>query len=661
MDVEWADITKAEGDAFVVGHYIGVLPQNAEWALDCALSRTKETSRLLLTDLTRRGAIRGALGDLNFFPWTGGRQIVLAGMGRSGMFRESQLKTLARNVVETIGRLLSRPNICMVLIGSGYGNLEVEQSVAGLLDGIDQARAADPALEIGRVRIVERDLDRSYEILEALRTIARDRSLGIDVAPEVVERDSAGGVIPVPFGLSLMLASLAQACREGAGSPLHATVETLVAELPEQSRDKVRERLASLGDERNPRRLGLEFRFAPKGQEQDKEIADRVGFSQDGAKVRATAITNMTTVTARDLDVPLAWVDRIVEDLHAPLPDRLTERSVKAYRYLVHQDLKDSLQGRGGPLVLEVDRSMARVPWEMIHDDGLGSLPLAVQRPLARQLRTSYSPRSGAWGQRAGVRALVIGDPDGSLEYARKEARSVATLLEQRGITVDFRLGSADELGLGRYGAEPAELFEILALLQSGNFDLVHYSGHAAFYPESPDRSGWLFANGEILTASRLENVDRPPRLIVANACISAALSTQHAEVPVAARPGPVEDANAAGGAHPPPDPKPRRPGDARIVASLADEFFRRGVADYIGTAWEVPEGPAEMFALKFYETLLGKGEAGAGHGTGRTLGEAVQAARRELWDKRTQWPAELQTVWAAYQHYGDPTRGLRD
>ena len=554
------------------------------------------------------------------------------------MFRESQLKTLARNVVETIGRLLSRPNICMVLIGSGYGNLEVEQSVAGLLDGIDEARTADPALEIGRVRIVERDLDRSYEILEALRTIARGRTLGIDVAPEVVERDSAGGVIPIPFGLSLMLASLAQACREGACSPLHATVETLVAQLPEQSRDEVRERLATLGDERNPRRLGLEFRFAPKDQAQDKEIADRVGFSQDGAKVRATAITNMTTVTARDLDVPLAWVDRIVEDLHAPLPDRLTERSVKAYKYLVHQDLKDSLQGRDGPLVLEVDRTMARVPWEMIHDDGLGSLPLAVQRPLARQLRTSYSPRAGAWDPRAGVRALVIGDPDGSLEYARKEARAVAKLLEQHGITVDLRLGAADELGLGRYGAEPAELFEILALLQSGNFDLVHYSGHAAFYPESPDRSGWLFANGEILTASRLENVDRPPRLIVANACISAALSTQHAEVPIAARPG-----------------------DARIVASLADEFFRRGVADYIGTAWEVPEGPAEMFAVKFYETLLGKGKAGAGHGTGPTLGEAVQAARKELWDKRTQWPAELQSVWAAYQHYGDPTRGLRD
>ena len=66
IDVEWADITKAEGDAFVVGHYIGVLPQNAELALDIALSGTSKPSRLVLTDLTRRGAIRGALGDVMF-------------------------------------------------------------------------------------------------------------------------------------------------------------------------------------------------------------------------------------------------------------------------------------------------------------------------------------------------------------------------------------------------------------------------------------------------------------------------------------------------------------------------------------------------------------------------------------------------------------------
>ncbi len=92
VDVEWADIVRADGDVFVVGHYVGVLPQNAELALDRALSGTEEPSRLVLTDLTRRGVIRGALGDVIFFPRADGRQIVLAGMGRPGTFGEAQFR-----------------------------------------------------------------------------------------------------------------------------------------------------------------------------------------------------------------------------------------------------------------------------------------------------------------------------------------------------------------------------------------------------------------------------------------------------------------------------------------------------------------------------------------------------------------------------------------
>ena len=161
IDVEWADITKAEGDAFVVGHYIGVLPQNAELALDIALSGTSEPSRLVLTDLTRRGAIRGALGDVMFFPRKDGKQVVLAGMGRPGLFGEAQLRKLARSVTEAIGRLMARPTVCTVLVGSGVGNLDVRESVTGLLSGIAEAIAADRTLEVDRLRIVEKSLDRA--------------------------------------------------------------------------------------------------------------------------------------------------------------------------------------------------------------------------------------------------------------------------------------------------------------------------------------------------------------------------------------------------------------------------------------------------------------------------------------------------------------------
>lgn len=650
VDVEWADITKADGDAFVVGHYVGVLPQNAELALDIALSGTKERSRLVLTDLTSRGAIRGALGDVIFFPRADGKQVVLAGMGRPGLFGEAQLKKLARSVAETLGRLIKRPTICMVLIGSGFGNLQVYESVTGLLAGIAEALAADPKLEIGRLRIVERNLDKAYEILGTMTDkadpVSQEHGLKIEVVPEVVERDAAGGVIPIPFGFSLMLASLAQACFEGKGSRLHTTAEALVAELPEHLRDEVRNDLQRRGSERNLRRLGLKFRLGQEDSPRGGEIPDRISFSHDGTTVRTAAITNLTTVTERALGMQFAWVDRIVDDLYAALPDGVEERSVKAYNHLIHPDLRDKMLPEG-PLVIEVDRTLARVPWEMIHDSSPGRLPLAVHRPLARQLRTTYSPRVADPVSPDRLKALVIGDPDDSLEYARAEAKAVAEILGRRGIEVVLRLGPPDELRLGKYGADPADLFDVITLLQSGEFDLVHYSGHAMFNAEYPDQSGWVFDNDEVFTPSKLENVDRPPRLIVANACISAALSPGATGAPAAA-------ANAPGA-----QPHARRPGDARIVASLADEFFRRGVADYIGTAWEVPELPAKMFAEKFYKALLGEGRAGPG-ANGSTLGKAVQDARRTLYEQRGKW-GELGTVWAAYQHYGDPTRTLRE
>ena len=92
----------------------------------------------------------------------------------------------------------------------------------------------------------------------------------------------------------------------------------------------------------------------------------------------------------------------------------------------------------------------------------------------------------------------------------------------------------------------------------------------------------------------------------------------------------------------------PSPPRGVGFVASLADEFFRRGVSDYIGTAWEVPSVPAKMFAMSFYKALLDQAHP-------YSIGEAVRLARQELYDHQDNFGA----VWAAYQHYGDPTRRL--
>ena len=56
---------KPRVDAVAVGHYIGVAPQNAELALDRAISKAgpDDGSKLLITALHRRGAISGSLGS----------------------------------------------------------------------------------------------------------------------------------------------------------------------------------------------------------------------------------------------------------------------------------------------------------------------------------------------------------------------------------------------------------------------------------------------------------------------------------------------------------------------------------------------------------------------------------------------------------------------
>src|SRR5262249_50922799 len=147
-------------------------------------------------------------------------------------------------------------------------------------------------------------------------------------------------------------------------------------------------------------------------------------------------------------------------------------------------------------------------------------------------------------------------------------------------------------------------------------------------------------------TRSRLGGVARPPRLIVANACVSGALS----KVGAGGQPAAAAAANAPGAAP--------LIGDARIVAGLADEFFRRGVGDFIGTAWEVPESPAKLFAEHLYKALFANLED---RQPGLTpMGKAVQEARRQLYSRREEF-GEHASVWAAYQHYGDPTRTLAE
>jgi hypothetical protein len=129
LEVMWGDICRANGEIYAAGHYQGVLPQAGERALDEVVSgvirgQSDDARELVITSHTRRGIIRGAVGDVNFFPWANARKTVaVAGMGYPGTFGRSELQRLARSLAESVSAIPGARTFNLLLIGSGNGNL----------------------------------------------------------------------------------------------------------------------------------------------------------------------------------------------------------------------------------------------------------------------------------------------------------------------------------------------------------------------------------------------------------------------------------------------------------------------------------------------------------------------------------------------------------
>jgi hypothetical protein len=652
VEVVWGDITKVDADVYAVGHYQGVLPQNAELALDEVVSGIDpaeegyDRRRLVITQHTRRGILRGALGDVSFFPRgdkpRGGRLIAVAGMGNPGTFDRSGLRRLASGLVLAVSALPNVRTACTVLIGSGEGTLTIRQAVQELLEGIADAADAIAVSEelvfaapVRKLVIVERDRQRASEIREALQAeksgIARSRSRAVELELSGRLHEGPGREVSVEEALALLADSAVRAAASASGSRETQALEALAGEM--RANEAVR--AMALAQLRAEARREAPFSRLPHFRVNRRpdaappaDIPVRVSFCDDGVAVKAAAIHRAATVPERVIAVGRDVVDELNEKMIDPPAGEVGNLSDLLYRLLVPAEFREVLGS--GPLILEVDRSMARVHWEMLASearDDNGSRPLAVQTRLARQLRTTYSPPPMPPRRRVGAfRALVVGDPGDpeegeDLPGARNEALKVKELLEGRDdVLVEARIGAPSVPREGRLrGVRPAERLEVLSLLLRGGFDLVHYAGHGDFDPQHPERAGWLFARG-LLRAGEIGRAERVPAIVVSNACLSARTSQALAGERT------VDAAQT----------------EAGLLPSLADEFFRLGVRNYVGTAWEVSDVGAELFAEVFYGALL----------AGESFGEAVRSARQALWENRATFGA----LWAAYQHYGDPT-----
>ncbi len=653
VEVVWGDIRHAKGDVFAAGHYVGVLPQRAELALDGIVSavepwptgdddeeeeerkeerlrQRKEENRrqLVLTRMTRRNQLRGELGEIDLFPrgdgGPPGRLVAICGMGHLGSFGATSLRRLHRTLISSLMAFPEPRELTTVLIGAGEGNLSVEVAVRGLACGFaDAVRAGADQRRVPLIRIVERYWHQAERILQALNKLADDPSAPVEL--ELHPRVTVGRGRRIRWEdieLQLMRAAL--------GLGADPTFDEIVTRLPRQMRIKeLRPSFRRVWDAAGGKIDALaQRRVDPtlKEEEGPGEWPSRVSFVRDGPTIRTAFLTNTATIPERVISVDPGLVMEAAERMIDPDPSEIESLSRTLYGLVVDRDFRAELEASDS-LVLELDRDTAGVSWEML-PAALGHdrfQPIGLSRVIARQLRTTYSPPPGARGrQDARHSALVIGDPgdpakNQDLDGARREAIAVAKLLERHGFDVNLMIGAP---GHEERGTRAATRLDVLHSLMSGEIDLVHYSGHGDFDEEHPDEVGWVFATG-LLTAREIARIDRAPPLIVANACLSG----RHARSRV----------DQDGGAQ----------REAALLPSLADEFFRRGVLNYVGTAWEIDDQGAVEFASEFYGQFL----------SGTPLGDAMLEARKRLDGQRDRYGA----LWAAYHLYGDPGFTVKD
>jgi CHAT domain-containing protein len=267
--------------------------------------------------------------------------------------------------------------------------------------------------------------------------------------------------------------------------------------------------------------------------------------------------------------------------------------------------VRDALAGiQDRHLVVIHDARASRVPWETLNIDGW--FP-AAEAGVSRKYEAENLTVAKWLEERRlapELRVLLVANPTLDLPGADEEGERVGALLRQ-----------APSVRLTELRREAATFGAVRAALRSGEFDVVHYAGHAFFDPVNRARSGLLCHGRQVLSGHDLATLEHLPALVFFNACEAAR----------------VRSASA------------RRQGreTARRLETnvgLAEALLRAGVGNYLGTYWPVGDLPAQAFAEAFYGSLIG----------GEPLGAALAAGRRRVRERES-------VDWADYVHYGSP------
>lgn len=550
-------ITGVDSRAYVLGIFKDVTPSGAARDIDARLEGA-------VTEFTTRRMFSGNVGEVFMMP--AGRHairtdiILFVGLGPFDHFDADVQQLVAENVIRTLVRTRVE-EFATVFLGAGSGR-STASSLQNMLEGFLRGlRDSDSGQRFRGITLCEIDRKRYDEMKAELYRLL--------------------------------------------GTPLFEDFEIT---LDEEILSAAMEPSLVIERQAIQRRDPVYLLLRQEGSDAGKSLAFRASVLTAGEK--ATVVSEIKEVSQDALNKHL---DKLQS---SPLtPEGMRAFGLDLCKLVLAVDVASLLYTmRDRHLVVVHDRAASRIPWETLAVSSPAKADVWIPasfRGLSRRY-TADNLSIAKWLEErrrdSKLELLLVVNPTGDLPAAETEGKRIQELAKEYS-AVSIRVVSQG-------GATKNAL---MTLFRSGEFDVVHYAGHAFFDPDSHSRSGIICSGQQVLSGRDLAGLGNLPSLVFFNACEAARI-----------RRGVMRS-------------KSRVTFDAgmrkRVERSvgLAEAFLRGGVANYLGTYWPVGDMAASVFAGTFYRELL----------KGASIGNALLAGRTDI--------AKIGSIdWADYVHYGD-------
>ena len=267
------------------------------------------------------------------------------------------------------------------------------------------------------------------------------------------------------------------------------------------------------------------------------------------------------------------------------------------YRLFLPYQIQTNVSQIRNPLIISSNDT--ELPWELMHD---GNDFICIKNAIGRRIRTKERAKTTHYERKETLRFLLIANPTGDLEATEEEVAHIRSKLKN----IDSEIIKGPE----------ASNLRILDAFSSGNYDVIHYTGHAVFDAKNPDESCLILKDRKKIKAQEITRILAGRPLIFLNACSSGREMMHEGEISYT----------------------------GSDTEGLASSFMLGGALSFIGALWPIYDTGSAEFASVFYERLL-KGE---------TIGESLRYARIHI--KKSK-PNDI--TWASFVQYGDPTLRL--